>query len=139
MHVLRHVHQAVRSGGSLLDIHPLGIDMPVRAGARGLGFVDASRFALVVEAMNEAVEQVVSEGLLEEVRVLRRTVVERFDDAAEALEEADGWTNLRLPPAVRRRLLEAKERPVEFVDTVRYRLFAATDMAGAANERSRAR
>ena len=123
MHVLRHVHQAVRPGGSLLDIHPLGIDMPVRAGSRGLGFVDASDFALVIEAMNEAVEQVVSEGLLEEARVLRRTIVERFDDAAEALEEADGWTNLRLPATVRRRLHDADERPVEFVDTVRYRLF----------------
>lgn len=126
VHVLRHVHPAVRPGGSLLDIHPLGIDMPVRAGSRGLGFVDASQFALVVKAMNEAVEQVVSDGLLEEVRVLRRTVVERFDDAAEALEEADGWTNLRLPPAVRRGLEGAEERPVEFVDTVRYRLFRTT-------------
>jgi hypothetical protein len=50
-------------------------------------------------------------------------VVERFDDTAEALEEADGWTNLCLPAAVRHRLQEAEERPVEFVDTVRYRLF----------------
>jgi hypothetical protein len=123
VHVLRHVQQAVRPGGSLLDIHPLGIDMPVRAGSRGLGFVDVSDFALVVVAMNEAVEQVVAEGLLEEVRVLRRTIVERFDDAAEALEEADGWTNLRLPATVRRRLHDADEQPVEFVDTVRYRLF----------------
>lgn len=126
MHVLRHVHPAVRPGGSLLDIHPLGIDMPVRAGSRGLGFVDASQFALVVKAMNEAVDEVVAEGLFEEKRVLRRTVVERFDDAAEALQEADGWTNLRLPPAVRRGLEGAGERPVEFVDTVRYRLFRTT-------------
>jgi hypothetical protein len=126
VHVLRHVHEAVRPGGRVLDIHPLGIDMAVRAGPRGLGFVDASRFGLVVEAMNEAVEQVVSDGLLEEVRVLRRTVVERFDDAAEALEVAAGWTNLRLPVAVKRRLRNAEERPVEFVDTVRYRLFRTT-------------
>ena len=97
--------------------------MAVRAGSRGLGFVDASAFAVVVEAMNEAVERVVSEGLLEEVRVLRRTVIERFDDAAEALAEADGWTYLRLPAAVRRRLRAAEELPVEFVDTVRYRRF----------------
>jgi hypothetical protein len=126
VHVLRHVHPAVRPGGSLLDIHPLGIDMAVRAGSRGLGFVDASQFALVVTAMNEAVDEVVAEGLFEEERVLRRAVVERFDDAAEALEEADSWTNLRLPPAVRRGLERAEERPVEFVDTVRYRLFRTT-------------
>lgn len=123
VHVLRHLQPALRPGGSLLDIHPLGLDMAVRAGSRGLGFVDASAFAVVVEAMNEAVERVVSEGLLEEVRVLRRTVIERFDDAAEALAEADGWTYLRLPAAVRRRLRAAEELPVEFVDTVRYRRF----------------
>jgi hypothetical protein len=63
VYVLRHVQQAVRPGGSVLDIHPLGIDMAVRAGSRGLGFVDASAFALVVDTMNEAVDQVVSEGL----------------------------------------------------------------------------
>jgi hypothetical protein len=123
VHVLRNVQQAVRPGGSALDIHPLGIDMAVRAGPRGLGFVDASRFALVIAAMDEAVGEVVSEGLLEELRTVRRTIVERFDDSAEALEEAASWENLRLPAAVGRRLREAEERPVELVDTVRYRLF----------------
>jgi hypothetical protein len=124
VHVLRNVQQAVRPGGRVLDIHPLGIDMPVRAGPRGLGFVDASEFSQVIEAMDEAVGQVVAEGLLEELRTLRRTVVERFDEPAEALEEAASWSNLRLPAAVARRLRATEEGPVEFVDTVRYRLFA---------------
>lgn len=124
VHVLRNVQQAVRPGGRVLDIHPLGIDMAVLAGARGLGFIDAIRFALVIEAMDDAVGRLVSERLLEEVRTLRRLVVERFDDAAEALEEASSWENLRLPAAVARRLRDAEERPVDFVDTVRYRLFA---------------
>jgi hypothetical protein len=122
VHVLRNVQQAVSPGGRILDIHPLGIDMAVLAGSRGLGFVDASEFALVIEAMDEAVDQVVAEKLLEELRTVRRVVVERFDDPTEALEEAMGWTNLRLPAAVQRRL-HATEGPVEFVDTVRYRLF----------------
>ncbi len=124
VHVLRNVHQAVRPGGSVLDAHPLGIDMPVRAGSRGLGFIDASEFALVIEAMDEAVAQVVAEGLLEERRVARRQVVERLDDAAEALEHFAEWENLRAPPALKRRLREAQERPVECVDTIRYRLFS---------------
>ena len=125
VHVLRNVQQAVSPGASVLDIHPLGIDMAVLAGSRGLGFVDASEFALVVDAMDEAVGEVVSEGLLEELRTVRRVVVERFDDPAEALEEAESWTNLHLPAAVARRLREAEERPVDFVDTVLYRLFHA--------------
>ena len=124
MHVLRNVQQAIAPGGAVLDVHPLGIDMAVRAGERGLGFIDTRKFAEVVAAMNDGVARVEREGLLEYVRERRRHVVERFDDPAEALEEADNWTNLRLPAAVRRRLRETGERPIEFVDTVRYRVFA---------------
>lgn len=122
MHVLRRVHEALRPKGLLLDVHPLGLDFAVRAGRRGLGFVDTRRFAAVVETMNDGVEQTVAEGLFEEVRTLRRHVAERFDDAAEALEEADTWEHLRLPAAVRRRLRQTDETPVEFIDTIRYRL-----------------
>jgi hypothetical protein len=122
VHVLRRVHRALRPKGLLLDVHPLGLDFAVRAGRRGLGFVDTRKFASIVEAMNDGVEQTVSEGLFEEVRTLRRHVAERFDDAAEALEEADSWEHLRLPAAVRRRLRQTDETPVEFIDTVRYRL-----------------
>jgi hypothetical protein len=122
VHVLRRVHGALRPKGLLLDVHPLGLDFAVRAGRRGLGFVDTHKFAAVVEAMNDGVEQTVSDGLFEEVRTLRRHVAERFDDAAEALEEASTWEHLRLPPAVRRRLRQTNDTPVEFIDTVRYRL-----------------
>jgi hypothetical protein len=122
VHVLRKTHQALRPEGLLLDVHPLGLEFAVRAGRRGLGFVDTRKFSRIVEAMNRSLEQTVSEGLFEELRTLRRHVAERYDDAAEALEEADGWENLRLPAAVRRRLQKADETPVEFVDTVRYRL-----------------
>lgn len=123
MNVLRNVHSAVVPGGRVLDAHPNGTDMAVRAGLRGLGFVDAHKFAQVVADMNEGVAQVESEGLLEYLRETRRHVVERFDDPAEAIEEAENWVNLRMPAAVKRRIQEAEERPIEFVDTVRYRLF----------------
>ena len=122
MHVLRRVHGALRPKGLLLDVHPLGLDFAVRAGRRGLGFVDTRRFARVVEAMNDGVEQTIAEGLFEEVKTVRRHVAERFDDAAEALEEAESWEHLRLPAAVRRRLRQTDETPVEFIDTIRYRL-----------------
>jgi hypothetical protein len=56
------------------------------------------------------------------MKTLRRHVAERFDDATEALEEAETWEHLRLPAAVRRRLQKAEETPVEFIDTIRYRL-----------------
>ena len=122
MHVLRRVHGALRPTGLLLDVHPLGLDFAVRAGRRGLGFVDTQKFAAIVEAMNDGVEQTIAEGLFEEVKTLRRHVAERFDDADEALEEADSWEHLRLPAPVRRRLRQTDETPVEFIDTIRYRL-----------------
>jgi hypothetical protein len=122
VHVLRRVHRALRPKGLLLDVHPLGLEFAVRAGRRGLGFVDTRKFAAIVEAMNDALDETVTEGLFEELKTLRRHVAERFDDAAEALEEADSWENLRLPAAVRRRLRQTDETPVEFIDTVRYRL-----------------
>ena len=122
MHVLRHAHRALRPKGLLLDVHPLGLEFAVRAGRRGLGFVDTRKFTAILEAMNDGLEQTVSEGLFEELRTLRRHVAERFDDAAEALEEADSWEHLRLPASVRRRLRQTDETPVEFIDTVRYRL-----------------
>ena len=123
MYVLRQIHRALRVDGWLLDFHPLGSDFAVRAGSRGLGFVDTRRFARVLAAMNEQVQIVVDEGMYEEVRNLRRHVVERFDSGVEALEEAGSWEHLRLPWLVRLRLRRHAETPVEFLDTIRYRLF----------------
>jgi len=122
VHVLRQIHRALKPKGLLLDVHPVGDDFPVLAGERGIGFVDTRKFRAILEAMNACVEQTVAEGLFEEVRELRRHVAERYNNATEVLEEADGWENLRLPPAVRRRLQETDATPIEFIDTVRYRL-----------------
>jgi hypothetical protein len=122
VHVLRNVHRALRPSGLLLDIHPLGIDFAVRAGRRGLGFVDTRDFNRIVGAMNEGVGETISEGLYEELETRRRHVAERFENASEALAEAETWEHLRLPAPVRRKLQKTDESPVELVDTVRYRL-----------------
>jgi hypothetical protein len=122
VHVLRRVHTALRPEGLLLDIHPLGVDFAVCAGEQGVGFVDTRRFRQVLAAMEDAVAVVLAEGLYVEVRTLRRHVVERFDSAAELLEEADSWEHLRLPSAVRRRLRSIEGTPIELIDTILYRL-----------------
>ena len=121
MHVLRNVHEAVVRRGQVLDIHPIGSDLAVSAGVRGVGFVDASRFLPIVQAMDELVARTIADGLFEHVRSLRRHVAMRFDSADEAFDHADFWSNLRLPPPVRRRLRGA-EGPVTFVDAICYRL-----------------
>jgi hypothetical protein len=126
VHVLRKVHRALRRNAVALDIHPLGIDFAVRAGVHGLGFIDTRKFRAVVEAMNEGVQETISDGLYDEVENVRRHVAERFDNASEALEEAGNWEYLRMPAAVRRRLEKTDESPVEFIDTIRYRLLRKT-------------
>jgi hypothetical protein len=125
VHVLRNVHGSIVTGGLLLDVHPLGLDFAVRAGARGLGFVDVSQFAEVLARMEDGVATILREGLLLELQSLRRHVVERFDSPEELLEEADGWEHLKLPGSVRRRL-GGIEGSVELVDAVLYRLFRCT-------------
>jgi hypothetical protein len=87
-----------------------------------VGFVDTRKFRGILEAMNECVERTVAERLFEELHTLRRHVVERYDNATEALDEADTWENLRLPATVRRRLQKTDAMPIEFIDAVRYRL-----------------
>ena len=77
--------------------------------------------------MDDSVDRAIADGLFEDVRSLWRHVAERFDDAAEALDHADGWVNLRLPAAVRRRLATAEETPVELVEAIRYRLLRKAD------------
>jgi hypothetical protein len=124
VHVLRQVHRALAPRGLLVDVHPLGDDFPVLAGERGIGFVDTRKFRGILEAMDECVRQVVSEGLFKELRTLRRHVVERYDTVLEVLEEADSWDNLRLPAPVRRRLQKTEATPIELIDTVRYVLLA---------------
>jgi hypothetical protein len=122
VHVLRNVHAALVPRGRLLDVHPIGHDIPIRAGSRGVGFVDARAFARIVGAMDDVVAETIADGLFEEVGETCRSVVERFDDAADFIAHAEEWTNLRLPARVRRRLRETEERPVELIDAVRYRL-----------------
>lgn len=124
MHVLHQIHRALKPRGLLLDVHPLGDDFAVLAGGHGIGFVDTRKFRGILEEMNKCVRQVVAEGRFQEVRTLRRHVVERYETAREAFEESDSWENLRLPAPVRRRLQETKATPIEFIDAVRYRLLA---------------
>jgi hypothetical protein len=65
VHVLRNVHAALVPRGQLLDVHPLGHDIPIRAGSHGVGFVDARAFARVVDAMDDLVAETIAAGLFE--------------------------------------------------------------------------
>lgn len=122
MHVLRNVHRSLRPQGRLLDIHPRQEDAPVRAGGRGLGFVEVKKFAPLVAHVEAVLDGAGAEGWLEPLRRVDREVVERYEEGRELLEAADDWENLRLSAATRRRILSSTP-PVDVLWPVTFALF----------------
>ena len=121
MHVLPHLHEALRPRGLVLEIHPTADDVPIRAGGRGLGFVDSRQFVTVVEQTDSAVDRAVARGLYTDVRREYRDVIEVYDDAAELLDTADDWENLHIDASTRRRV-RAASGPYELPWPVSFRL-----------------
>lgn len=120
MHVLRRVHELTTPGGALLEAHPLRSRAPVEAGGHVLGRLDDAEFGATIRALDEAVEQVVAEGLYALEAEAELDVLDRFDDAAEAVETARGWRGLRVPDEVAAAVLAA-EPPIDVRQRVIYR------------------
>jgi hypothetical protein len=108
VHVLRNVEPSLKPRGLLLDVHPTADDSPIRAGGRGLGFVDARRFQPIVDATNAAVDSLVGDGAFEDVRRVEREIEELYLDPDELIGTADDWVHLRLPAATQRRIRAAE-------------------------------
>jgi hypothetical protein len=121
VHVLRNVDEALKPRGLLFDIHPTGDDAPIRASARGLGFIDARRFEPIVATTDAAVDALVGDGSFEDVRRVEREIEELYADAEDLLDTADEWTNLRIPAATRRRI-RAAVPPLQLLWRVDFRL-----------------
>jgi hypothetical protein len=121
VHVLRNVDEALKPRGLLFDIHPTGDDVPIRASARGVGFIDARRFEPIVATTDAAVDALVGDGSFEDVRRVEREIEELYADAEDLLDTADEWTNLRIPAATRRRI-RAAVPPLQLLWRVDFRL-----------------
>jgi hypothetical protein len=121
VHVLRNVEQSLKPRALVLDVHPTADDPPIRAGGRGVGFVDARRFQPVVEMVDTAVDALVGEGAFDDVRRVEREIEELYSDAEELIGFGDDWEHLRIPAATRRRI-RASEPPLRVLWHVDFRL-----------------
>jgi hypothetical protein len=108
VNALRNVHRAVVPGGILLDLHPIPPSEQVEAGGSVLGRLDEREFFTIARATEEALEQAVGDGLFESEAELEADVVERFDTVEEMLEIVGEREGVRIPAAVRTRVLEAR-------------------------------
>jgi hypothetical protein len=122
VHALRQIHQALVPEGVLLDMHP--IPPSTRAEVRGesLGAFDDSEFMEIVAAGEAKLE---GSGLFTRESELEFEYRERYDDAAELIEDiTESWEGCEVPPDRERRILAA-DGPVDIWERVVLRRFHA--------------
>jgi hypothetical protein len=124
VHVLRNIHRVLGSGGILIEAHPLGVGARVEAGGARLGRIDETEFGRTVKMVTGRVDEAVALGLFVLEDEVELEVVERFDDAEEAIETVNSWAGTRMPPRVAERVRMAKP-PIDVRGPVVYRRFRA--------------
>jgi hypothetical protein len=125
VHVLRGTHESLEPGGLVLDVHPVPPDGRISACGRTLGRLDESEFFDTVRATEAGMQAAVDHGLFAFETELEREIIERFADAAELVETAEEWGDIRIPEPVMRRLASAPG-PIDFAERVVFRRFRAT-------------
>ena len=86
MHALRHVHELLVPGGSLLDLHPV-TEGRVEAGGVAVGVIPEPEFiATALPNIEASVQRVVDDGLYELEAETSLDVLQHFDTADDVLE-----------------------------------------------------
>jgi hypothetical protein len=125
VNVLRQTHQALVPGGVVVDLHPIGIGAHLEAGGQQLGELDEADFRELVVATEAGLEETIRRGLFVREAVLRRELVERWDDAEELLEDVAEWETQRVPPDVERRV-RTIVGPVDLIERFVFQRLRAT-------------
>ena len=87
MNALRHVHELLVPGGTMLDLHPL-TEQQVEAGERIVGVIREPEFVdRDLPNAEAAVEQVIGEGLYEIETDIDFDVLQHFDTAQDLLDK----------------------------------------------------
>ncbi len=86
MHALRHAHELLVPGGTMLDLHPL-TEEQVEAGGRRLGVIEEPAFVSTSLPNAEArLAEAIRAGLYTLEREVEFDVLQHFDEAEELLE-----------------------------------------------------
>lgn len=103
VNALRRIHQAVKKGGALLDLHPTKPFGTVESGGVPLGSLDEEEFMRLVAETEAKLHETVSLGLFAFEHAMTIDVLERFDSADELVRKVDDdWFGVSVPDPVAR-------------------------------------
>jgi hypothetical protein len=123
VHALRQTHQALVSGGVLLDMHPVPPSTRAEICGESLGEFDDAEFMQLVANAEAEIER---GGLFTQESEVVFDYLERYDDPMQLLEDIkEGWEGCRIPAELEQRIREADE-PVDIWERVVLRRFRAT-------------
>jgi hypothetical protein len=121
VHALRQIHQALVPEGVLLDMHPIPPSTRVEVRGERLGEFNDAAFMEVVAAAEATIEE---SGLFTRESELEFDYLERYDDAAEMVDDIrDGWEGCVIPSELEQQIL-ATEEPVDIWERVVLRRFS---------------
>jgi hypothetical protein len=127
VHALRHAHQLLVPGGTMLDLHPV-TEQQVEAGDGILGVIrEPEWFERDLPNAESGVDQVIAEGLYTFEAEVEFDVLQHFDTAGELLEkEAE---HLASQPILARKIRRTTSR-LFLREHVVLRRFRSTETAG---------
>jgi hypothetical protein len=121
VYALRQIHQALVPGGILLDMHPVPPATRAEVCGKSLGEFDDAEFMQIVANAEDELER---SGLFRRESETQFDYLERYDDAAQLIEDIkEGWEGCRVPSELERRILEANG-PVDVWERVVLRWFS---------------
>ena len=85
MHALRHVHELVVPGGTLVDIHPVTEEQVEAAGGHVGVILEPEWISVELPNSESALRQTIAEGLYELEAETEYDVLQHFDDAEELI------------------------------------------------------
>jgi hypothetical protein len=122
VHALRHVHELLVPGGTMVDLHPI-TEEQVEAGGRAIGVIEEPDFVSVELPNAETrLEETIRAGLYELEAEIEFNVLQHFDDVEELLDVNE--ERLAAQPVLRRRI-RAAPPPLVTREHVVFRRFRA--------------
>jgi hypothetical protein len=84
VHALRHVHELLVPGGTMLDLHPV-TEEQVEAGGRRIGVIEDPDFSVDLPNAEARLAEAIGAGLYNLEAELEFDVLQHFDEAEELL------------------------------------------------------
>lgn len=124
MNVLHEIRRVLVPSGPLVDTQPISPRPAVESEGTRLGTLDMRDWRATIDAVEEQVQRVISEGLfvIEQERSL--VVTETFDNGPELVETVAGWQGTKISRRLARTVAAAPP-PLTVHQDVRLRVLRA--------------